>query len=225
MSADDEILDQMLGIKPPPPPEATAGNRLKRLDAKYRAPERLTKLAPEHKLMIEYMVYGISSPVRARQLNVGADIPLDFKTAADASRVRRRAARRLINDELFRAALAKEIRGYREGLAGEATRTIAAVMTDAGDGTAADRKVQLQAATTLLGENRTGGPTVNVNIDNRQTLQAGIVVRLPASSKVTPGETAKLVEGVEQPTAPPSHVLRRDIETQTMRAVSVDNKP
>jgi hypothetical protein len=193
--ADDDILDEMCGIKPRPPAEAVAGNRLARIDPKkYLAPEKLTKLAPEHRLMIGYMVHGVSSPVRARQLRCGVDIPLTFLEAADAARVRRRAARRLINDPLFRAELAKEIRGYRESLAPEAVRTIAAIVADPGENTAADRTVRIKAATLLLGENASGGGSTNVQVNlhggDGQRLTAGVVVRLPSTTRQTPGEAA-----------------------------------
>ncbi|MGC1861550.1 MAG: hypothetical protein WA733_10605 [Methylocystis sp.] len=214
MSKDDEtIIDQLAGTVPPAPPEPTAGNRLARLDAKYRAPERLAKLTPQHVLMAQYMVFGISSPVRARQLRVGVDVPLDFTTAADAARVRRRAARRAIVDPLFRAELAKQLKSFRESLAPEAIRTIAAIMNDAGQGLAADRTVQLKASTTLLGENASGGggAQVNVNINNGiQSLTAGIVVRLPSTAKETPGETAKVVEGIELQAEPDHQFISAD---------------
>jgi hypothetical protein len=200
---DDSIIDQMAGIIPPAPAEAVAGNRLARLDAKYRAPERLAKLTPQHVLMAQYMVFGISSPVRARQLRVGVDVPLDFTTAADAARVRRRAARRAIVDPLFRAELARQLKSFRESLAPEAVRTIAAIMSDAGQGLAADRTVQLKASTTLLGENASGngGTKVEINLGgDGQRLVAGVVVRMPATAKRTPGEIEQIeLQAVAEP--------------------------
>lgn len=193
MNKDDEAtINQLAGTVPPAPAEATAGNRLARLDAKYRAPERLAKLTPQHILMAQYMVYGISSPCRARQLRVGVDVPLDFTTAADAARVRRRAARRAITDPLFRAELARQLKGFREQLAPEATQIIAAIARDAGEGTAADRKVQLSAATILSGDsgNSSGGANnVQINLNSgAQPLRAGIVIRMPNGTKLTPSE-------------------------------------
>jgi hypothetical protein len=226
---DDAIIDRMAGIIPPPPAEAVAGNRLARLDAKYRAPERLAKLTPQHVLMAQYMVYGISSPVRARQLRVGVDVPLDFTTAADAARVRRRAARRAIVDPLFRAELAKQLKSYRESLAPEAIRTIAAIMNDAGQGLAADRTVQLKASTTLLGENASGGGGTKVEINlggDGQRLTAGIIVRLPATAKRTPGEAPEPeqieLQAVAEATADPAHQFARadDGQQRLMRRVT-----
>ena len=177
---DEELITAMLDIKPP---EAAAGNRLKRLDTKYRAPEKLAKLQPRHVLMATYMVHGILSPTRCRQLRVGVDVPLTMLEAADAARVRRREARRIIVDQLFRQELARQLRAFREFLAPEATRTIAAIAFDPGDGTAADRKVQLQASTTLLGENSHGGGSTNLQVNlhggDGQRLQAGIVCTPP----------------------------------------------
>jgi hypothetical protein len=211
---DETIIDQLGGIIPPAPAEAVAGNRLARLDAKYRAPERLAKLTPQHVLMAQYMVFGISSPVRARQLRVGVDVPLDFTTAADAARVRRRAARRAIVDPLFRAELARQLKSFRESLAPEAIRTIAAIMNDAGQGLAADRTVQLKASTTLLGENASGnvGANVQINLGGAGKITAGVVIRMPATAKRTPGEaepgTLEL-QAVTEPTADPAHQFAR----------------
>ena len=206
---DDAIIDQMAGIILPAPADATAGNRLARLDAKYRAPERLAKLTPQHVLMATYMVFGVSSPVRARQLRVGVDVPLDFTTAADAARVRRRAARRAIVDPLFRAELARQLKSFRESLAPEAIRTIAAIMSDAGQGLAADRTVQLKASTTLLGEHASGGNSTNiqVNLDGSgQRLTAGIVVRFKNDTKKTPGEIEAEAKTIElSAVAEPAH--------------------
>ncbi len=108
MTTDDhKLIDALLDVVPT---EATPGNRLLRLDAKYRAPEKLSKLQPRHQLLIKYMIHGISSPVRCRQLRIGEDQPLSLIEAADAARVRRREARRIAFDPLFRQALARELK-------------------------------------------------------------------------------------------------------------------
>jgi hypothetical protein len=226
---DEAIIDEMAGIIPPAPAEAVAGNRLARLDAKYRAPERLAKLTPQHVLMAQYMVFGISSPVRARQLRVGVDVPLDFTTAADAARVRRRAARRAIVDPLFRQELAKQLKSFRESLAPEAVRTIAAIMEDAGENTAADRTVRLKASTTLLGESASGGGSTNVQINmhgDGARLTAGIVVRLPQSAKATPGEAGETLElsAVAEAAAEPAHQFARADDGQQRLKRRVDQE-
>jgi hypothetical protein len=220
MSADDAIINEMTGIKPALPP-AVAGNRLKRADpAKHLAPEKLTKLAPEHILMARYQVWGISSPVRARQLRVAVDEPLNFKDAAIAARVRVHRARTLINDSLYRAELARQLRSFRESLAPAAVRTIAAIMEDPAENTAADRTVRLKASTTLLGENASSGSgsQVNINIDNSvRSLTAGIVVRLPNTAKSTPSEDAKVVEGIELQSEPDHQFISADDGQQRLK--------
>jgi hypothetical protein len=189
MSTDDhQLIDQLLDVVPT---EATPGNRLKRLDAKYRAPEKLSKLQPRHQLIIQYMMHGVSSPVRCRQLRIGVDQPLSLVEAADAARVRRREARRIALDPLFRQALDRELKAFRESKHAEAIRTISAIMSDPGDGSAASKTVQLKASTTLLGENASGGGGTKVEINlggDGQRLTAGIIVRLPATAKRCPGE-------------------------------------
>lgn len=164
---DDEIIRQMTGMEPARPPLAPGVNRLERIDpVRYKRPERLTALQARHLLMVEYLVWGIASPAIARIVGVAQNVPLDFYTAADAARVRRREARRLVNDPLFRGALADEIRNYRKSRAMRAILTIEDVMNDAAENTAADRKVRLQAANALLGE-EAKGPLVNVNVNTQ----------------------------------------------------------
>lgn len=218
--SDDDIINEMVGLKPALPP-AVAGNRLKRADPKkHLAPAKLTALAPEHLLMARYMVFGVDLPVRARQLKVGISEPLSFRDAALAARVRVHRARTLINDGLFRAELARQLRSFRESLAPEAVRTIAAVMNDPGQGLAADRTVQLKAASILSGDSgsSSSGTQVNVNINNGiQSLTAGIVVRLPATAKETPGETAKVVEGIELQAEPDNQFISADDGQQRVR--------
>ncbi len=191
MATDDhQFIDQLLDVVPT---EATPGNRLKRLDAKYRAPEKLSKLQPRHQLLIQYMIHGISSPVRCQQLRIGENVPLSLLEAADAARVRRREARRIALDPLFRQALSRELKAFREALAPEATRVIAAIAFDPGDGSAASRKVQLSAASVLTGDSGNsgggGGTKVEINLGgDGQRLVAGVVIRMPQSAKRTPGE-------------------------------------
>ena len=81
--SDHELIDQLLDVAPT---EATPGNRLKRLDTKYRAPEKLSKLQQRHLLLIQYMIHGVNSPARCRQLRIGVDQPLSLIQAADAAR-------------------------------------------------------------------------------------------------------------------------------------------
>ncbi|WP_036286915.1 hypothetical protein [Methylosinus sp. PW1] len=182
-SADDAILDDMLGIRPPLPP-AEAGNRLKRADPKKQlAPERLKELSAQHRLMIRYMVHGISSPVIARQHRVGVDVPLSFRDAALVARIRVHRARTLISDPLFRGALAEELRNFRASIAPEAIRVVAAIVEDPGDNTAADRTVRLKAAAAILGDAVGPAPaqtSINVSVTNKLT--AGVVVRIPQAA-------------------------------------------
>ena len=225
MTTDDrQFIDALLDVKPT---EATPGNRLKRLDAKYRAPEKLSKLQPRHQLLIQYMIHGISSPVRCQQLRIGENIPLSLIEAADAARVRRREARRIALDPLFRQALSRELKAFREALAPEATRVIAALAFDPGDGSAASKTVQLKASTTLLGENASGGGGTKVEINlggDGQRLVAGVVIRMPATARRTPGEatpeTLELQAVAEATTDPAHQFARADDGQQRLKRIT-----
>jgi hypothetical protein len=209
MSTDDhQLIDQLLDVVPT---EATPGNRLKRLDAKYRAPEKLSKLQPRHLLMIDYMINGLGSPTRARQLRVGVGVPMTLLEAADAARVRRREARRIALDQMWRGELSRQLRAWREQLAPEATQIIAAIARDPGQGLAADRKVQLSAASVLTGDSGNsggggGGTNVQINLGGAGKITAGIVIRMPPTAKRTPGEPEPEPETLElQAVTEPAH--------------------
>ncbi len=93
------------------------------------------------------------------------------------------------NQTLVEIRCSTGVKSFRESLAPEATRVIAAVMNDPGAGLAADRTVQLKAATTLLGENASGngGTNVQINLGGAGKIRAGVVIRMPAAAKRTPG--------------------------------------
>jgi len=204
---DNRVIDEMCGLKPPAPAEATAGNRLARLDPKYRAPPVLKELQPRHRLMLQYMVHGVDSPARARQLRVEVAEPMSFYTAADASRVRRREARRLVNDPLFRRALAAEIRAFREMKSPRALQVIEHIMENPGEDKAADRKVRMEAAKSLLGVEHGNAPQTSVNVGivagGSQPLRAGVVIRLKTAAPQAPIEMQAVVEAQEDDAEPP----------------------
>ena len=86
--------------------------------------------------------------------------------AADCLRIRRRNARQLSQTSIFQTELAKVTHEFREGQKLRSLQTMADIRDEPGDGKAADRKVRLQAATALLGEDagRKGNAGVTVNV-------------------------------------------------------------
>lgn len=193
MAADDALIDQILDDRLLPPP--LAGHRLARLDPGYRrAPGRVSELTPQHRLMIEYLVWGAKADVIAAQVGRRAHEPMTLHETADCARVRRRAARRLVGDPLFRKALAHELRVWRESRAGDAMRIVDDLMRDGGEGKAADRKVQLEAAKTMLGDHvapANGQREINVNVGVQ--LQAGVVIKLKHADP--PAGMPAIIEG------------------------------
>jgi hypothetical protein len=193
---------------------ATTGSReseAARGKAVAKAPKALmgplTKLHPKHSLLISYMVNGcphayVSQRTRAAPTEDDPDArrclnqnePLRLEEAADLIGIRWRHARHLFAQTIFQKALAQELAALRDGAKARAMHKVIEIVENDGDGTAADRKVQLAAASILLGDEAgpSKGAGVSVTINNNQTLQAGIVVRLPSSAKATPGEVVTI---------------------------------
>ena len=160
-------------------------------------PMRAEELKPKHHLLVEYMVHGLSHPSLCERTRIvdhydsetGEPVTrhprvgeaLDLMAAAEVLRIKRRDARRLSKHTVFARLLATETQAFRDGAKARAWRRIDDLVHEPGQGKAADRKVQLAAATTITGEHATA-TTVNLNIDNRTQIKAGVVIRLPATA-------------------------------------------
>lgn len=132
-----------------------------------RKPTVLKELAPKHRLLIEYMVTGSQHASIANRVGLEPGVAMSLIEAADALRIRRRQARDLSRQDVFMRAHASELQAFREGHKGEALRKVVQVMRAEGENKAADRKVQLEAASRLLGDaiaQGSGGVTVNVGV-------------------------------------------------------------
>lgn len=162
----------------------------------------LKSLTAKHKLLISYMVVGCPHPyitamTRAAPTEDDPDArrplnqnePLRLEEAADALGIRRRHARHLFEQVVFQKALSKELNALRDGAKARAMHRIIALVDEPGEGKAADRKVQLQAAQALLGEAVGAGPAqVNVGVTVNNQLTAGIVVRIPSAADTGSGQ-------------------------------------
>lgn len=177
-------------------------DRLRALGHRQAHPRKpLVALDARGKLLIEYLVEGcrhawISQYTRAaptpddpdRRVPIEPGQPLTLNEAADALRMRRRNVRWIASQPLFQRELAKALQQFRDGHKAEALRKVVDVMRDDGDGSAATKKVQLSAASMLLGD-QVGPParepvTVNVGVQ----LSPGVVIRLPPGVARTPLE-------------------------------------
>jgi hypothetical protein len=172
-----------------------------------RAPKALMgplkELTAKHRLLISYLINGcphsfITAMTRAspteddpdnrRPLNQNE--PLTLEEAADALGIRRRHARHLFDQKVFQREFAKELNALRDGAKARALHRVIALLDEEGEGKAADRKVQLQAAQALLGD-AVGTPPAKqapVNVSVGVSLAPGVVIRLPAGLPQTPLE-------------------------------------
>lgn len=189
--------------------EAASANRLQVLGHEQSPSRRkpIVELDAKGKLLIEFMVEGCRhdwitrytrlSPTGEdpeRRIPIEPGWPLTLSEAADALRIRRRYARWLASQPVFQRALAEALQAFREGHKAEALHTVVGVMRDRGEGTAADKKVQLQAAGMVLGEpdSARGGVTVNVSNNVGVQLRAGIVIRARHNTPPSPLEQEQL---------------------------------
>ena len=143
---------------------------------RYNKPGTLTELTPKHNLIIDYMVNGLPRPHVGLQLPSGT--PLSAEQVAKVLNVSPRYVRRLTAEKTFQAGLTQAINSLRTGAAPKAMHKIIDLIHIEGEGKAADRKVQLQAAQTILGE-QAGGVSVNVQVNNQTNITPGYVIRLP----------------------------------------------
>lgn len=191
------------------PHETAVQERKPRLRLVDRAPlVRDTDLAPKHRLVVEYMVHGVEHTTLARRVErdfpicdpeTGMKIgnerrpvplgePLTLAEAATVIGMKQRTARLLASQPAFQRLLARETEAFRNGAKARAWRNVDAIAHNPGAGKAADRKVQLAASLSVIGE-PSGGPSVSVTVNNSTThIAPGIVVRLPAGVRRTPLE-------------------------------------
>jgi len=163
----------------------------------------LTELHPKHRLLIHYMVHGVDKPhlldylYRATPTEDDPDArrplkvrePLRLEEAADVLFMRHRHARHLFKQPVFQKELAAQLETLRDGAKARAMHRIIELIDTPGEGKAADRKVQLQAAQAVLGDavgQPPASPTVNVSVG--VSMAAGVVVRLPSGIAKTPLE-------------------------------------
>ena len=159
----------------------------------------ITTLDARAKLVVEYMTHGVSHPLLARRTNLPPGTPLTLTQAGELAGFRRRRARQLQDSPAFQTAIAASVAKLRSGEAARSVHTIIATRDAPGDGKAADRKVQLQAAQALLGE---GGNRTAVSVTVNNTVQPGYTIIYPsddAAAATTIDLQANEPPGTEQP--------------------------
>lgn len=139
--------------------------------------------------MVEAMTFGVDD-VEAAKLGVAAYQPLPIEKAADAAGLKRRNARWLYTQPVFLSAYSKALSQVRSSHKARAVATMAAIMDDPGENSAADRAVRLKASQAIMGDAEgKSGTNVSVTLNqNTVNLTAGIVVRLPSSAAQPPLE-------------------------------------
>jgi hypothetical protein len=122
--------------------------------------------------MIDLMVHGHEEDP--------SKTPYTIEDAAKSVGYQRRAGRALMQAPLFRAEFERQLDALRRGEGARCVRTMIAIRDETGGGKAADRKVRLDAAKAIMGEEAAKGPAVNVTVNNAVQQVAGYVIRVPA---------------------------------------------
>jgi hypothetical protein len=151
-------------------------------DRKPRLKE--TDLKKRERLIVRYMVYGVDHSSLAERIirnkePIAIGEPLTPEEAATLCLIRRSHVRWLLTQPAFQRLVQRETIAFREGAKARAWRKIDELAHKPGDGSAAWAKVNHQAATTITGEPRQGGTTVNVQTNVGVSVKAGLVIRLP----------------------------------------------
>jgi hypothetical protein len=194
-------------------------NRLQVLGHQRPASKKkpLTALDAKAQLLISYLISGcpydyVTQITRAAPTEFDPDArrplepgePMKLEEAADLLRIRRRHARWIMAQPIVQKELALQLQALRSGMKAHALMTVGEIMTERGENTAADRKVRLAAAQTIIGD-EARGTSVNVNVGVNASLTAGIVIRLPSGLPPTPLES-----GVEPRSTIETHPLSRE---------------
>jgi hypothetical protein len=137
-----------------------------------------TDLHGRHRLLIEYMVFGVRHQSLAERVETEPGQPLTPEQAARLLNRNNRWARRLLTQPAVQRLLARETEAFRTGAKARAWRKVDELVHEPGDGKAADRKVQLQAASQIIGEPK-AGTTVNVQTNVGVAVKAGVLWKLP----------------------------------------------
>jgi hypothetical protein len=97
----------------------------------------------------------------------------------------------LFSQRVFLGAYSENLEALRKSHHARAVGTLANIMSDEGDGTAATKTARIKAANSLLDNPEARSNGVSVTVNNGVNLAPGIVIRLPADLPLTPLETGE----------------------------------
>jgi hypothetical protein len=172
-------------------PEETlaTGKAIAPARAKPKGPRLPIKaLDARGKRLCELMTFGLDED-DALAHGLPPHTPLALEQAALIAGLRIKNARFIFSQPAFLKEYSAELQRIRKAHHARAIGTIAQIMEDEGDGTAATKTVRLKAANSLLDNPEARAPGVSVNINNGVQLSPGVVIRLPAGVSATPLES------------------------------------
>lgn len=165
-------------------------------------PNGPAQLTAKHALLIEYMVFGSPIPGHHERFGIEPGTPLSLAQACDAVGMKRRTARTLLASPIGSKAMTTALAALRNGAKAQAMHQIIRLVNEQGEGKAADRKVQLEAARDVLGLKDSSAAQVNVQINQTTNVRPGYVIKMPdTDAAASPADSAIDVT----PNAPDSH--------------------
>jgi hypothetical protein len=140
------------------------------------------ELGERHKQLAELMTFGLEG-LASRLPDKPIGQPLSVDEAAAVLGLRRRNARQILASPGWQKIYAELLADVRTGAKARALREIIDLVGRVGEGKAADAKVRLEAAKTVLGEDAKG-VSVNVQVNNQTNnmtaIRPGYVLDLSA---------------------------------------------
>jgi hypothetical protein len=130
------------------------------------------ELGERHKQLAELMTFGLDR-LNSTLPNRLIGQPLSLDDAAAVLGLRRRNARQILASPGWQKIYAALLADVRTGAKARALREIIDLVGRVGEGKAADAKVRLDAAKTVLGE-EAKGVSVNVQVNNQTNLAEAI---------------------------------------------------
>lgn len=130
-----------------------------------RKPSTLERVTAKHERVIACLVYGDHH-----------GNPLSINEICQTLRLRKSYVRDLLRDPRFKAEMAAHRDSLRAFVQPEAINKLISIMRTDGEGSPADRRLQMDAAKTILGDDAKA-PLVNVGVQVNNETRPGYVLR------------------------------------------------
>lgn len=172
--------------------------------------------------LCDLMLFG-ADPDEAEQYGFPPNSPLTLEQAAVIVGLKMTNARFIFSQKFFLAAYSEGLKQLRRSHQARALGTLAQIMDDDSDQSAA-KTVRVKCANALLDNPEARGPNVNIQVNNGVTLQAGVVIRLPSGVQAPPLESGDPAPAIEHQPAHRTTAAPTRLAQELADAASADFK-